>query len=220
MKAFWQSISMPTFRCYSAEGLLERFFPRCDRDGRTSDQGLVATYNEASTWQHAGKKVKDADMAWAWLIVAVVVVGGVILVLAWRRLRSFGWAVQLERARELFVLQRERLEARFISAAAASGKPRGLRWQGCDFENEVAFARERRTGQLAALVGVTIQFEAVEGSDMEGLPAVGNLRNASAVFFFQRGQWLTVGKAIFNMNPPEAIEHFKTQYERVGHTAK
>ena len=50
---------------------------------------------------------------------------------------------------------------------------------------------------------------------MEGLPAVENLRNASAVFFFQRGQWHTVGKAVFNMNPQEALEHFQQHYERL-----
>ena len=95
------------------------------------------------------------------------------------------------------------------------GKPRGLRWKACDWNGPLAFARERRTGHLAALAGVTIQFEAVEGSDMEGLPAVSNLRDASAVFFFHRGQWHTVGKVIFNMNPTMAIEHFKNQYEPV-----
>jgi len=153
---------------------------------------------------------------WWWLVPVLVAAGSLVLALTWRRLRSFGREVQSARARELFFLQRERLEARFLGAAAATGRPRGLRWKACEFERGVEFARERKTGQLAALVGVTVQFEAVEGSDMEGLPAVGSLRNASAVFFFQRGQWLTVGKAIFNMNPPEAIEHFKTQYERVG----
>src|SRR5207302_11317939 len=114
-----------------------------------------------------------------------------------------------------FKLQRERLEAHFLAAAAASGKPRGLRWTDIEWEPDVVFARERQTGQLAALVGASIRFEAVEGGDMEGLPAVGNLRNASAVFFFHRGQWHTVGKAIFNMNPGEAIEHFKNQYNRI-----
>jgi len=64
-------------------------------------------------------------------------------------------------------------------------------------------------------VPVTIQFEAIEGGDMEGLPAVGNLRNASAVFFFERGQWRTVGKAVFNMNPDEALVHFQNQYEPI-----
>jgi hypothetical protein len=154
-------------------------------------------------------------MYWLWIVAALVLIGLVIVFLAWRPLRSWGREIQVERARESFALQRERLEAQFLKAAAATGKPRGLRWKNCEWDREVAFARDRRSGQLAALVAVTIQFEAIAGSDMEGLPAVGNLRNASAVFFFQRGQWLTVGKAIFNLNPGEAIEHFKHQYERV-----
>ena len=66
-----------------------------------------------------------------------------------------------------------------------------------------------------ALVGVTISFEAIEGGDMEGLEAVGNLRNASAVFFYQDGQWQTGGRVIFNLNPDEAVEHFKQGYERI-----
>ena len=51
---------------------------------------------------------------------------------------------------------------------------------------------------------------------MEGLPAVGNLRNASAVFYFQRGHWHTTGKAVFNLNPAEVIQRFKNQYEPVA----
>ncbi len=152
-----------------------------------------------------------------WLLLLPVPVVAALL-LAWRPLRSFGRDVHSERARESFKLQRERLEANFLHAAQATGKPRGLRWAGIDWDDKVVFARERKTGQIAALIGATIRFEAVEGSDMEGLPAVGNLRNASAVFFFHRGHWHTVGKAIFNMNPDEAVEHFKNQYERVEET--
>jgi hypothetical protein len=153
---------------------------------------------------------------WPWVLVAIgVLVGLVILSVLWRPLRAFGREVQVERARELFRLQRERLEAQFMKAAGASGKPRGLRWKDCEWDNGVEFVRDKQTGQIAALVGVTIAFEAVEGSDMEGLPAVGNLRNASAVFFFQAGHWHTVGRAVFNMNPDEALIHFKNQYERV-----
>jgi hypothetical protein len=155
-------------------------------------------------------------MGWLWLIAMVALVGLAAVLLAWRPLRSLGKEIQVERARELFLLQRERLEAKFVTAASATGKPRGLRWKNCAFENEIELARQRKTGQLVALVPVTIQFEAVEGSDMEGLPAVGNLRNASAVFFFQRGQWLTAGKAVFNLNPAEVIQHFRKQYERVA----
>ena len=131
----------------------------------------------------------------------------------WRRWRGGDAAVQ--KARELFAAQREHLEVLFFEAAAASGKPRGLRWKAIDWEPGVEFARERDSGQLAALVGVTIRFEAVEGSDMEGLPAVGNLRNASAVFFFHRDRWHTTGRTVFNLNPDEALAHFGNQYERL-----
>jgi hypothetical protein len=154
-------------------------------------------------------------MEWWWIIPLLIVAGGVVIVLLWRPLRAFGREVRIERARELFRLQRERLEAKFLGAAAATGKPRGLRWKDCQWESEVEFVRERQTGQIAALVGVTIEFEAIAGGDMEDVPAVADLKNASAVFFFQNGQWFTVGKAIFNKNPSEAIEHFKNQYERI-----
>jgi hypothetical protein len=152
---------------------------------------------------------------WPWIIVAVAVAALTIAALTWRRLRSFGRQVQVERARELFKLQRELLEAQFLTAAAGTGKPRGLRWVECQWEDGVEFVRDRHSGQIAAFVGVTIQFEAVPGSDMEGLPAVGDLKNACAVFFFQRGHWRTVGKALFNKNPDEAVQHLKNQYERI-----
>jgi hypothetical protein len=71
-------------------------------------------------------------------------------------------------ARDLFVRQQSRLQDAFFAAAAASGKPRGLRWKALEWEPAVEFARERSTGDLAALVGVVVQFEAVEGGDMEG----------------------------------------------------
>jgi len=152
------------------------------------------------------------------LLIVAAVAGGLIIgaLLAWRPLRRFGRQVHLERARESFRLQREGLKAKFTQAAQASGKPRGLSWKDCQFESSVEFVRDKQTGDIAALVGVTIAFEAVAGSDMEGNPNLGNLRNASAVFFFHKGHWNTVGRAVFNMNPPEAIEHFKNQYERVG----
>jgi uncharacterized membrane protein len=119
-----------------------------------------------------------------------------------------------EEAREQLLACLPDLQRRFFEAARASGKPRGLRWKSCEWSGAVEVAREKRTGDLAALVGVTVGFEAVEGGDMEGLPAVGNLRNASAVFFYHRGGWHTTGKAVFNLNPDEAIERFAAGYER------
>ncbi len=151
-----------------------------------------------------------------WVLLALLAAALVAAAFFWHPLRRFGRQVHVERARESFRLQRERLEARFLQAAQASGKPRGLRWTDCEFDSGALYVRDKKTGDLAALVGVTIQFEAIPGSDMEDNPNVGNLRNASAVFFFHKGHWNTVGKAVFNMNPDEAVEHFKGQYERVG----
>ncbi len=119
------------------------------------------------------------------------------------------------RATQQFANDRAELEQRFFHTAAASGKLRGLRWTSCEWSPGMELAREKQTGRLAALVGVTIAFEAVEGGDMEDLPAVGNLRNACAVFFYHEGAWHTTGKTIFNLNPDEVIERFGTQYERV-----
>lgn len=148
-----------------------------------------------------------------WLLLLALL--GLILLLTWRFVRSFGQEVQAERARELFVLQREKLQEPFRAAADATGKPRGLRWKQCQFDPTLELARDRQTGQLVALVPVTIQFEAIEGSDMEGHDQVANLRNASAVFFFERGEWRTAGKAVFNLNPDEALRHFQDRYDPI-----
>jgi hypothetical protein len=125
--------------------------------------------------------------------------------IAYRRKR------RLAQARKLFPLRREWLEARFFDLASRSGKPRGLAWVGCEFDREVVFARERDTGLLRALVGVTIQFEAVEGGGMEHVEAVGNLRAATAVFHFDGRQWSTDGRAIFNLSPAQAMAHFSLE---------
>jgi hypothetical protein len=147
-----------------------------------------------------------------WLLLLLPV--GLILLALVLRLRRIPRPSAAE-LQKRFLQQREHLEAAFFAAAAASGKPRGLRWKDCEWENDVAFARERQTGRLTALVAVTISFEAIEGGEMEGVAAVGNLRCASAVFVFDTGRWRTTGRAIFNLSPTEAIEHLKGQYERL-----
>jgi hypothetical protein len=155
------------------------------------------------------------QLALAGLIVgALMIVTGLVLFLV----RDWIKVVPPELAAARFQQQREHLEADFLQAASRSGRPRGLRWKQCDWEREVVFARDKKSRELTALLGVTIQFEAIEGSDMEGLPAVGNLRHASGVFFFRGGRWRTAGKAVFNLDPSETLEHFKQQYERVDLT--
>jgi hypothetical protein len=149
-----------------------------------------------------------------WLIPLITLVG--LAFFFWLFGRGNRSEVPLEQARKLFQQERTRLEGLFFQAASASGKPRGLRWQECQWNELIAWVRDKQTGQLLALVGVTIAFEAIEGGEMEGVEAVGNLRNASAVFFYQDGQWQTGGRVIFNLNPDEAVEHFKEGYERVA----
>jgi hypothetical protein len=128
------------------------------------------------------------------------------------------WGAGLpQRLRRLFKAQRSGLQEEFFIAAASSGKPRGLRWKRIDWkatgvDPEPLLARDRSTWEIVALLPVTISFEAIEGSDMEGLAAVGNLRYASAVFFWRQGRWQTIGKTVFNLNPDETLIHFKDQY--------
>lgn len=121
--------------------------------------------------------------------------------------------VALEAVRSEFFQRREWLEARFFTLAASSGKPRGLAWIDCEFASPVTWARDRESGDPRALVEVTIRFEAIAGGGMEHNPNVGNLRAATAVFQWTNGQWQTVGRAIFNLSPVQAIQHFQHELE-------
>jgi hypothetical protein len=153
--------------------------------------------------------------AWWWLTAVPIAAG--IGFWIWRGpYRTRRRAAEFVAARRDFHQRRERLEARFLKLAGSSGKPRGLRWVNCDFEDDVAYARDRQSDTLCAFVGVTISFEAVEGGGMEEVEAVGNLRAATAVFSHVDGQWATEGRAIFNLNPTEAIAHFRNDLVLVG----
>ena len=145
------------------------------------------------------------------IVAAILIVIAAVLlrkpVRAWRDLR------EADRGRRDFRRQREVLEAKFFDLAAARGKPRGLRWVDCDWLETVTFARDKQTGLLTAFVAVNISFEAIEGGDMEDVAAVSNIRDAAAVFHYQKGNWGTGGRALFNMNPNDAIERLQAQFE-------
>lgn len=149
------------------------------------------------------------DLPWGWVLAA----GGVLFpLLAWW-FYGLGREIHAARARELFRLQHEHWEKLFLERAAASGLPRGLRWVDCTFAPDVEFARERSTRQVIALVPVTVQFEAVEGGDMEGLPAVPLPRQGTAVLRFERHEWTTAGRVVFNLAPADVLKHFAAEYE-------
>jgi hypothetical protein len=53
---------------------------------------------------------------------------------------------------------------------------------------------------------------------MEDVAAVSNIRDAAAVFHYQNGIWGTGGRALFNMNPADAVVRLQGQFEPVPMT--
>lgn len=129
-----------------------------------------------------------------------------------RPLRRWVYQKEERKAREQFRQQRETLEAKFFDMARQLGKPRDLTWIDCDWQETVTFARDAQTGLLTAFAAVNVSFEAVEGGDMEEVEAVGLLRECAAVFHYQEGAWGTGGRALFNMNPEDAVTRLGDQY--------
>jgi hypothetical protein len=129
--------------------------------------------------------------------------------LGWSKLRPKLLARRVRHVEREFARDRKTLESKFFEAASHSGKPRGLAWKQCAFQDRILFGRDRANGEIVGLVGVTIGFEAVAGGGMEDVEAVGNLRAATAVFVHNGRQWTTQGKAIFNLEPPEVLERYR-----------
>ncbi|HEX5470691.1 MAG TPA: hypothetical protein VFW73_02340 [Lacipirellulaceae bacterium] len=148
-----------------------------------------------------------------WLFLFGVVV---LLVVGWIILRPKRFTRRVRQLKVEFEQKRAELEAEFVRAASASGKPRGLAWKECAFQNHLTMARDRANGEIVGLVGVTIAFEAIEGGGMEDVEAVGNLRAATAVFTHNGREWTTPGRAMFNLEPREVVERYKESLEVVG----
>lgn len=151
-------------------------------------------------------------------VVAVAVVAVMAVILAVRPLRLARAAERLARARRDFHRQREPLEAKFIERAAASGKPRGLRWIDVDFDDDVVYARDRRKGMLKALVAIEVSFEAIEGGGMEEVApeTVGRVRAATAEFFHDGARWQTEGRVYFNLAPTATVKYLERDLEMVA----
>ncbi len=148
-----------------------------------------------------------------WLLLFALIVAAWLL---WVLLRPTLFVRRVERARREFARDRASLQAKFFQVAAASGKPRGLAWKSCAYQDEVLIARDRANGELVGLVGVTIGFEAVQGGGMEDVEAVGNLRAATAVFTHNGREWTTNGRAVFNLEPREVLDRYRSSLDRIG----
>lgn len=145
----------------------------------------------------------------------LVPVAGLVLFLgAWWMYR-LGREVQAERARESFRLQKERLEEVVLRSAAATGKPRGLRWVSCRFHDGFTLVRDRSTRRLAALIPVTVTFDPVAGGEMVEVEAATEPRQATAVLHFRRGEWVSEGQTLFNVTPADALRLHAREFDPV-----
>jgi hypothetical protein len=152
-------------------------------------------------------------------VAAVAAVASLGVFLGVRPLQLARAAERLARARRDFHRQREPLEAKFIERAAASGKPRGLRWLDVEFDDDVVYARDRRRGQLKALVAIEVSFEAVEGTvmdDEDQAEAVGRVRAATAEFVHDGTRWQTNGRVYFNLAPSATVKYLASDLEMVA----
>ncbi len=149
--------------------------------------------------------------------VAIALVVGIALVflaqIFWRRWREAQLGAKRRLAMLDFVELRDKLQDEFLVAARETGKPRGLQWTRCDLSAGELFATDRANGDLYALVGTTIGFEAIPGGGMEDVEAVSNLRNATAIFVHRDEGWTTDGRTVFNLEPPQALEHYHESLE-------
>ena len=105
-----------------------------------------------------------------------------------------------------FQAQQQELQQEFLRLAKQSGKPRGLRWSGCDWLPSLALVHDTNSGMLTLFQSVNLSFEAIEGGDMEDVEAVSTIRDGSAVFHHHDGRWGTGGRVLFNMDPQTAAQ--------------
>ena len=149
-------------------------------------------------------------MGYLWIIAAIALIAIVgVVVKSLKRLQTTRAAANRERAIREFAAERDDLTGLFLRTAAASGKPRGLRWTGCELSGPPLFAIDDATGELIALIAATISFAAIEGGGMEEVEAVGNLRSATVVFMHRGDGWITDGRVIFNLEPAESLAKFQ-----------
>ena len=152
-----------------------------------------------------------------WVLVAAVAVFLAGAGLIWWPLRTAWREARYARARRDFHWQRERLEAKFVQLGLIHTKGRAPRWTDCRFDDDVAYARNRATGELTAYVAAAIEMEAFRRGRLPGgCNTLEGVRAATAVFRFDGDHWETDGRAIFNLSPTETISFYQRDLEMVG----
>ena len=147
-----------------------------------------------------------------WVQISAAAVGVAGLLMIWRPLRRLVYEARFAEARRNFHGQRERLEMKFVQLAMIHAKPGSPNWDDCQFDDDVAYVRNRSTGELSAFVAVTAAVPSTGGQS----PILHRRRAATAVFRFVGRRWDTEGQAIFNVTPAEAIRLYKRDLEMIG----
>ncbi len=149
-------------------------------------------------------------------MLATALLGMIAIAVLWRPLLASWRETRFAEACRDFHRHRERLEAKFMILGMTGNRPAEDRWNDCCFDDDVAYARSRASGELSAFVAVTIHLDVPSDSliletDMDGTSCA-----ATAVFRFDGSHWDTDGRAIFNLTPTEAIHFFERDLEMVG----
>ncbi|MGI6418056.1 MAG: hypothetical protein ACOX1P_20580 [Thermoguttaceae bacterium] len=151
-----------------------------------------------------------------WIMLAVALLGFTAVAVMWRPVLLSWRENRLAEARRDFHWQRERLEAKFLNLGMMPNRPQDARWNDCWFDDDVAYARSRTSGELSAFVAVRIRLE-TPADPMLVDSALGDpCCDATAVFRFDGRRWDTEGRAIFNLTPTEAIHFFERDLEMIG----
>ena len=151
----------------------------------------------------------------SWWILLGVVASFALYYFFWRPMRLASQEARFAEARRRFHIQREHLEARFVTLADEA-RPHGPHWNDCEFEDDVAYVRDRNTGELSAFVGVAVASDGPPSSAGGMGDLIGNLRAGTAIFQFRRNRWETEGRAILNLSPTEAVRFYQNHLEMVG----
>jgi hypothetical protein len=143
-------------------------------------------------------------MTYAVYLIAAIALA-VVLVIGWKKWRVAQRQKLFQTAVAEFPRQ-QNLSDQFLRAANATGKPRGLRWKSCELAGEPLFTTDKKSGEILALSGATIGFEAIPGGDMEEVEAVDDIRYVTVVFVYRNREWQADGRAIMNLEPAQALE--------------
>ena len=152
-----------------------------------------------------------------WWILMVLAGAAAAAWLVYRPVAVAARRSRLARARKGFHRQREWLEAKFLSLAAAHQvRADSPRWTDCDFDNAVCYVRRRSTGELSAFVAITVALEGVGHPASSVGDLIGNLRAGTAIFRFDKDHWETEGRLLLNLSPGEALRRYGDDLDLVG----